>query len=280
MPIDSLPAAPDSVAVIESQPIKECGMLIHNHEVDAPTTSSEPTAYHVGIVDFAHGIKPDSRPDHPGIDSGVVLILLGMFLIVTFTFKHFLAIYRSLIQDLFVVRQRENAFDEHTAGEASTIFALNVQTAICQAVLLFAALNMSSPVAPGRAFPLLAALTGVTVTFYYAQAAIYRLLAYSFADPFLGSQWVRGLSATQSLMGFLLFVPALAVLFYPATTPTMLTIAAVIYLCMRISFIIKGFRIFYENFLSLIYFILYLCALEIVPLLFLAASTIKLSTFL
>ncbi|MBP3590263.1 MAG: DUF4271 domain-containing protein, partial [Muribaculaceae bacterium] len=39
-----------------------------------------------------------------------------------------------------------------------------------------------------------------------------------------------------------------------------------IYVSARLIFIIKGFKIFYNGFISLIYFILYLCTLEIVPL--------------
>ena len=266
--------------VAEVPAIKECAMLHHNHEADAPTSTDAATGCYVGTVDYAHGKKPDTRPDHLGMDSGVISILIVMFLIVTFTFKHFISIYRSLVQDLYVVRRRENAFDEHTASESSTIFALNIQTAICQAILLFSALNMQSPVRQGGALPLLAALTGLTIVFYYVQWAIYRTLSYAFAEPFFGSQWVRGLSATQSLMGFFLLIPALSVLFYPGSTPIMLVVAALIYVGMRIIFIIKGFRIFYENFLSLSYFILYLCALEIVPLVFLAIGAMKLSTFL
>ncbi|MDE6169760.1 MAG: DUF4271 domain-containing protein, partial [Duncaniella sp.] len=42
--------------------------------------------------------------------------------------------------------------------------------------------------------------------------------------------------------------------------------AVVFYFLTRILFICKGFRLFYDNFGSLLYFILYLCTLEIVPL--------------
>ncbi|MCH5320108.1 MAG: DUF4271 domain-containing protein, partial [Paramuribaculum sp.] len=41
--------------------------------------------------------------------------------------------------------------------------------------------------------------------------------------------------------------------------------AMVLYVLARIMFIVKGFRIFYTNSASIVYFILYLCSLEIVP---------------
>ncbi|MDE6061420.1 MAG: DUF4271 domain-containing protein, partial [Duncaniella sp.] len=43
------------------------------------------------------------------------------------------------------------------------------------------------------------------------------------------------------------------------------TIAIICYVLVRLIFIFKGFRLFYDNFGSLLYFILYLCTLEIVP---------------
>ncbi len=278
-PIDSaMTVAADSVVVIPE--LKSNPMLGHNREIDAPTTVSMSSAYTTGTVPYSTGVEASPRPELPGTNSGVISILIVMFLIVTFSFKHFISVYRSLLQDLYMVRRRENAFDEHTAGESSTIMALNFQTAICQAILVYAAVNVVSPIPASASFPILAAFAGMMILFFIFQSLAFRLVAFAFAEPFYGSQWVRGLNATQALMGFLLLIPSIVVLFYPEATPTMLSIAAVIYVSMRIMLIVKGFRIFYDNFCSLIYFILYLCALEIVPLLILAAGAMSLSTFL
>ncbi|MFG6389490.1 DUF4271 domain-containing protein, partial [Muribaculum sp.] len=81
------------------------------------------------------------------------------------------------------------------------------------------------------------------------------------------AQWLKGFNATQALLGFLLLVPALAVLFYPAAALSLISISALLYILARIVFICKGFRIFYHNFPSLLYFILYLCTVEIIPVL-------------
>ncbi|MDE6240375.1 MAG: DUF4271 domain-containing protein, partial [Muribaculaceae bacterium] len=40
------------------------------------------------------------------------------------------------------------------------------------------------------------------------------------------------------------------------------------YLLFRLVFISNGFSIFYRNIFSLVYFILYLCTLEIIPLIY------------
>ena len=49
----------------------------------------------------------------------------------------------------------------------------------------------------------------------------------------------------------------------------MVATGSVLYLVVRLIFICKGFRLFYDNLLSSVYFILYLCTLEIAPLILL-----------
>ena len=56
------------------------------------------------------------------------------------------------------------------------------------------------------------------------------------------------------------------VIFYPSTTLWMLEIGLLVYFVARIMFIVKGIRIFYNKITSILYFILYLCTLEIIPL--------------
>lgn len=75
--------------------------------------------------------------------------------------------------------------------------------------------------------------------------------------------------ASQTLLALALLLPALALLFNPGLTVIMLWISGSFYVIGRMIFIFKGFRIFYTNIFSLIYFISYLCTLEIAPIVFL-----------
>ncbi len=53
----------------------------------------------------------------------------------------------------------------------------------------------------------------------------------------------------------------------PEWTTPMLWLSAAIYAASRAVFVVKGFKIFYHKLRSLLYFILYLCTLEIIPVL-------------
>ena len=78
-------------------------------------------------------------------------------------------------------------------------------------------------------------------------------------------QWLRGFNASQSLAGLALIIPALLTIFYPDAARPTLIVAGCIYFLARVIFIAKGFRIFFTRITSLVYFILYLCTLEIIP---------------
>ena len=56
-----------------------------------------------------------------------------------------------------------------------------------------------------------------------------------------------------------------AILIFPAFVKTGLIMAIILYFLARIIVIYKAFRIFFNNLQSLLYFILYLCSVEIVP---------------
>ena len=78
-------------------------------------------------------------------------------------------------------------------------------------------------------------------------------------------QWIKGFNASQSFLGLVLIVPTLLILFNPGMSVLLLSISVALYATARVIFISKGFRIFYDNYSSLVYFILYLCTLEIIP---------------
>ena len=101
--------------------------------------------------------------------------------------------------------------------------------------------------------------------YYLWQLCAYRIVGYVFTDKLSARQWIKGFNASQALLGLLLIIPALIVLFNPGGAAAVASIGIACYLMARLIFIFKGFRLFYDNFGSLLYFILYLCTLEIVP---------------
>jgi hypothetical protein len=92
--------------------------------------------------------------------------------------------------------------------------------------------------------------------------------------------WIDGFKSTQAFLGLTLLPVLFLLMLYPTYGKLLLGVAAGLYLLARLIFIYKGFRIFYSNLSSIIYFILYLCAVEIVPLVVMTGVTYWISGIL
>lgn len=224
-------------------------------ELELCTTISDP---------YTNGLVAETRPTQPGQNSGVLTILVLAFLFVAFSFKHYSRLFKHSTQDLWSMRRRENAFDEHTSNETRTLIAMLIQLWVYEGVLLFGKLSTNT-ITEDKIFTIVISLIGLSAIFYILQLLIYNIIGYVFSDKVGTSLLIKGFNASQVLLGITLLVPAFISLFYPAHSGTMFGIAVLLYFIARVIFICKGFRIFYHNFGSLFYFILYLCTLEIIP---------------
>lgn len=245
------------------------------HEADAPSSVTEKAICTTATVPYTEGIPGVMRHISTSEDSGIMTLLVTTFLLVAIGFRHCPRLLKTFAQDLWTVRRRANAFDDRTANETQVLVTLIIQTCVYESILLLALTG--KPVPAENVFPTTMMLLGITCTLYLFQLASYGLIGYVFSDKTGKTQWIKGFNASQSLLGFTLIIPALFSLFYPSTIPAMLILSAVLYAMARIVFICKGFRIFYHNFGSLLYFILYLCSVEIIPVILAYSGSVFLS---
>lgn len=233
-------------------------------EAEAPSASREKLMFTARRLDYIDGLPPRERQMLPGYDSAVIVVLLLLFGIVASNFKHYSTYIKSLSDNLLTVRRRANAFNEHTVNETRVSVSLVAVACVSEAILLFSVVYTLSP--SHAIFPLLMAMVAVTVVYYMVELIAYSTIGNVFTDHENAVQWLKGFNASQSLLGIALVIPALVTLFYPGSAWAMAIIGAFLYITARIVFIYKGFKIFYYNLFSLLYFILYLCAVEIAPL--------------
>lgn len=238
---------------------------------------------------WLQGLAPEDREVPIGADSGILSLVTGLLLMMMLIVRRCRKLFGSLWQELLGMRRRANAFDDRTSGESSALTLMAVQWSVCAGILLYCAvaLGRGQPIAqlvgaplpepPQARAPFVATsmLIGLAMAYYAAQLAAYWLLGYVFADSAGRRLYVQGFTASQSLLGFALLVPSLVAIFYQGAGAAMVCLGAVLYILARIIFIIKGFRIFYHNFGSSLYFILYLCAVEILPIILICRFAVR-----
>lgn len=238
---------------------------LHCVELNAPTDRL--AVYTTGRAPASRGLQPEPRPELPGNDYGIMALLMVVIVLLALNCSHYATFFKTFVSDLLKVRERDNVFNDHTLSESRITLALLISLCVSEGILFFAALSSFGLELP---LPLFASIAGLTVAagiYYLWQVVAYAAVGYLFTAPWLSRQWLRGFNASQALLGLCLLLPAVGVLFRPELTAGFLILAATLYIIARIIFICKGFKIFYHNSFSLIYFILYLCTLEIAPLL-------------
>lgn len=212
----------------------------------------------------------DSTPRTPSPlhDNGTMLLALAVVFLLMVTYGGGRKYFSNLFHNMFSVRRRENLFEDRTVNETKILIVLFANTGVFISILLYQAFSFIYPEqvsADGPVFLTILALLAGVALFYLMQIGLYYLLGYVFAIKIETKLWLDGFKASQSLLGIILSPVAFIALLLPGATYAMLVVAAVAYLAARLVFVCKGFRIFFNSLSSLHYFILYLCGVEIVP---------------
>ncbi|MDE6099380.1 MAG: DUF4271 domain-containing protein, partial [Muribaculaceae bacterium] len=222
------------------------------------------------------GINGNRRQNLSGSDSGLLTILTLIFVALALNFRHCPKIFSNFSSELLSVRRRANVFDEHTTNETRVLILLIIQYVAYLGILLYALAGLGHTLETSHIFQTTASLMGLAGAYYCFQLCAYNVVGYVFGTPDNRRQWIRGFNASQALAGLTLMIPALITIFYPDAARPTLAVAAVFYIIARAAFIIKGFRIFFTGISSLVYFILYLCTLEIIPVIIIYRVTLYL----
>lgn len=242
---DSLGVAVDSLAVEEA-------------EVETPVVAEVTPPWQYGLLPVERPMRADNDQ---GFVGAIILFILGLSLSV----KHISRVWGTLIKQLWETRTRRD-FDHITAVERRTIVLMLVAAVFFIGLIGNSALALWHPAEYHFTFPdTLKICSGVALYFLF-QFAVYFAVGYTFTTPEGRNLWIEGFTASMSLLGLMLILPGLVVVFYPSLTRPAIMVGAAFYILARILFIGKGFRIFYTNIGSIIYFILYLCTLELVPI--------------
>lgn len=248
-------------------------------ETSAPWSAREASVCHIGKIAYMEGVVCEPRRELPGYDSGVMALMLGVFVVITLNLRHYSTFLKTFTHNLFSVRRRQNVFDERsTMSEARVQFSLILLLCVTEGVLMFGLLNLRDSSIDN--FAGVSMLSALATLYYLVQYSVYWTVGYVFTTPGRRKMWVKGFTSSQALLGLTLVVPALLSLFDPSSWMLLLSVAGMLYVVSRIIFIYKGFRIFYHNSFSLVYFILYLCSLEIIPLILIYKASLFLTSIL
>ena len=242
------------------------------------TTPTEPTA--TPITTLPEGMECLTFNNTPLNDTGVMGLVLLVFFLIAVSFRGGYKYVADSSHYMFSVRKRQNAFEDHTMNETMMMIALTLNTCLMSGILFHIGIDHFYPEMglTDDVFKSVRCLSLLACTFYLLQLILYYTLGYVFSHDKEDTRlWLDGFKSTQSILGLTLTPIVFVALLYPGSTVFMINIAIILYFCSRLVFVSKGFRIFFNNLSSCVYFILYLCTVEFVPIFIMCAGAIYLS---
>lgn len=216
------------------------------------------------------GMEGSARQGSLYDNSGILTIIVVMFLMISLNFKDTCKLFGRFIENLRSDKKRNNAFDEPSNHETRLTILTIIQFLVYGGILLSGMSMIIHHADDSYIDNFGCIIKGIALlaSYYAFEYVVYGITGYTFAGVEGSRRWYRALNATQSLAGIFLMLPALLIIFYPGSAVFAVILGAIIYFIARIIFIAKGFSIFYKNIFSSLYFILYLCTLEIIPLIY------------
>lgn len=259
--IDSIAADTVSGRIPHFIPVEKADSMREALRADSiaatQTETAEPPS---GIRD---GLAPTVLTPSDSNSTPISALLMGTLVIMGLNGPAIRQALRSYSHELIGIRRRRNVFDNERTVSLPVAVLLALNLIVFGGIVLY---NIPG-VPPSPCIGAAALAMTVAAVYYFFRYTAYQIVGYTFALPEGKRQWVDGFLATEAYEGLLLIVPALLLVFKPQWHDTLITISLSIAAVARILFIAKGVRIFYVNLRSLLYFILYLCTIEIIPLL-------------
>ncbi|MDE7111588.1 MAG: DUF4271 domain-containing protein [Muribaculaceae bacterium] len=216
---------------------------------------------------FLQGIEPEVLPLTPANDPTVAAMAWGGVIVAIVAFPTVVRLWRIFVGSLTHHTGKLPAAERTLGDRLSQVAGLLLCCLMWGILLYCVAYRLRGgdlALTPGAGVGLTAAAALVA---FLIQIVGYNLVGYAFLTAADTQSWTRALTVSISMMGYWMMLPALGALLFPTAVFRLVWIGVAFFIWFRIALWIKCFRIFYDGPFSIVYFFLYLCTLETVPLL-------------
>lgn len=237
--------------------------------IDIFTTDTHRLITHTDSVSstLREGLYAEKRPTTPAENPWIVGLLILSFAFFAISYRQGAKYLRHLFISLFKANSRGNLFDETTINENQLRLSLLVLTFTTEGMALYHSLIAPQITNSNLILPCIVSCIAICGIYYVAQKGVYRLLGNIFSNRQQTDNFIENFSSVNTFIG-LFFTPLiLLMLFMPGMSHIAIFTCLILYILARVIIIYKGIRFFLPHIYKLHYLILYLCTLEIIPLL-------------
>ncbi len=202
----------------------------------------------------------------------IIIVLLAVF---AFVFRACYPLFYKMIRGFVSIKERQTLFDTPTKENFFFTGFMGFQTLFLCAIFfyyVYCQISQTQPWAVFSDFILLTVIFIFLLLFYLLKKCLYFMYGRLTVGIEKFKLWKNIYQSTFNIWGILLYLPVLWFIFDQNHFTGVLILFVFSYILFRFYIIYIKFRIFFHKYTGLLYFSLYLCAQEIVPLLFLYES--------
>ena len=226
-------------------------------------------------------VEPIDLPDRMGNNPIISAIIILSFIIITLSYRSSGVYFKSMISDIFQTKERASFIPGNNAGLVRMRIIMMMNTFILDSFSIYMIFHYYSDVTftGTKLMYMIGIFAVLSLLFYMLQYGIYLILGYLFKGGNKMHLLNSTYSSLTSIRGLLLILPVLVAIYYTYSLNYFILIFIFVYFITRLIFICKGVKIFFSGIYSLLYLILYLCTLEIAPLLIIYKGIFQLFEF-
>ncbi len=219
------------------------------------------------IVHLPRGFIGIPHPSLPQTESWVFIMLVGLFFLLVYSISRSGGFFTETFKAFFQVKERSSIFSKATVNDIRLRILLIVFSIGVLSLYIYLIIFKST-----NSFSLLtySYFLMITALFFGFKSLLIDLLGYVFLVPTSLKMAKEGYFNIVSMLGMILFPVLIFQIYIPGNLyeiPSTISLIACIGACILV--IIKLFQIFFHKIAATFYIMLYLCTLEILPLILL-----------
>lgn len=198
--------------------------------------------------------------------------ILCLFVCFSIIYRYNFRLFLKMLQDLYYVKERQSLFLLSSNNEVFFHNFMTFQTLALCSISLFSIAQIKGYIenfTEEITLTIALALFLILLSYHLLKQFLYFCICLTFFDKSKYKIWKSNYNAIIGSWGVLLYIPALWLAFVESYSEIPIWLFIILFILSRLVIIYKIIRIFHIKGNDILYLILYLCAQEILPLVFL-----------
>ncbi|MEG1574655.1 MAG: DUF4271 domain-containing protein [Bacteroidales bacterium] len=223
-------------------------------------------------VSIPKGIKGEKLPYNAIYDNWLFILIFSVFIVVLIAMRR----GGVILGQIFAKDRRNENEMRSTVTEWQLSSSMIIMSMIMCGISMFYTITTSHPeiIVKTLVKPIITATAGMFALFLFQQIVIW-IIGFIFFSAKEAAILCRKNQAYYMVPGIILIPSVIIMVYFPNILTVGIIIAIITAALLRIIFLCRIFKFFLYNIYSLFYIILYLCAVEITPLLVIYRGVVK-----